>query len=138
MRITDITNAINTLKSAAGVKKELIYTNGSNWSFLSGNDATLNSLASTFDLWNAAHDSFTSYVDPAGNLYCATDDISSLVPGLRGGTGVPSLGAPGFGSWTAGQEVGTQFDVGGNEGVKAACLFGVQVDFDVFSPALFQ
>jgi hypothetical protein len=118
------------------VKSLVIYTNAGFWSQLTGNDSTD---FSSYPLWNAAHGSFTGYVDPAGNLLCASNAksrILDLTPTPRGGTGIPSLKqfAP-FGGWIA--QLGTQYDIGGNEGVAAACLFGVDVDFDVFDPSLF-
>ncbi len=41
-----------------------------------------------------------------------------------------------FGGWNV--QAGTQYDINGSDGFAAACLFGTQVDFDVFDPDLFR
>ena len=95
-RVQTITDAIHALNGTTGVKRVLIYTNASNWSFLTGNDKTLQQLAAGYGLWNAAHGSFTGYSDPAGNVYCAPTKYrkKSLIPTAHGGTGIPSLNPP--------------------------------------------
>ena len=76
-------------------------------------------------------------MDPAGNFGCAPvkDGAISLTPTLHGGTGKPSLlpFAP-FGGWAL--QSGTQFDIWGTSGVAGACLFDIEVDFDVFDSRL--
>jgi len=88
-----IKQAIQTL-SNNGVDKIVVYTNQGYWDRLTGGDTQD---FSSYPLWNAAHGSFTGYVDPAGNFSCATtkqERIKGLLPTSHGGTGIPSLESP--------------------------------------------
>jgi virginiamycin B lyase len=118
--------------------KPVIYTMSSDWATLTGGSNAF----SQYELWNAASGAFEGYADPAGNLVCETGQTqqiidSSITPMPRGGRGIPSLYEfAQFGGWTFQQ--GIQYDIAGGIPPKAACLFGVQVDFDVFSPTVFE
>lgn len=209
LNIANIKDAIRTFISG-GIEKIVIYTNQGDWATLVGADKEF----AVYPLWNAGHDHFRGYSDPAGNLACAMKgyESKSLTPSLRTGSGLANLTLPAQitafsiysnivtfaadNSFTAGQTVivngmqngyylngqrltilrdelsatqfaakfvhpdqeylgdsgeisavlfggwniqsGTQYDLGGTYSIgwAAACLFGIQVDFDVFDPDL--
>lgn len=112
--------------------KPVIYTAASLWGPIIGSTTQF----STYPLWRAGlPESFTGYIDPAGNLNC-DNTAASLTPTLHGGdlSGAPVLIPVSFGGWSS--TSGVQYDIG-QDGTGGACLFGMNVDFDVFSPSLF-
>ena len=134
---TIISDALSTIDLAMG-KQGVIYTAKEFWTPITGNTSQFNS----YPLWTAATARFEGAVDSAGNLACGFG-AASLTPQQHCGNGIPSLtpftgGA--FGGWTA--QRGNQYDIGIYVPKKGcsigACLFGVQVDFDVFDATLFH
>jgi hypothetical protein len=137
--ITIISDALakitNPPPNGAG-KNAVIYTASDYWSATTGGTNQF----SSYKLWTAATARFEGYVDPAGNLACSTSLFgpASLMPQRHCGNGIPSL-TPfrKFGGWSA--QAGNQYDIGAtaHKCDPGACLFGVQVDFDVFDSSLF-
>jgi virginiamycin B lyase len=132
-----ISEALSTIALATPGKQPVIYTAKEFWIPITGNTTQFNSQP----LWTAATARFEGYVDSAGNLACGIGP-ASLTPQQHCGNGLPSLtpftGGI-FGGWIA--QRGNQYDIGINAPKNrcvGACLFGVQVDFDVFDSTLFH
>jgi uncharacterized repeat protein (TIGR03803 family) len=126
---------LDALAKLSSVGPEVVYTTPGDWQTITNDD--LQDFGST-SLWTAAYGDFEGYVDPAGNWTCAGTSYraQSLTPTLHAGNGLPNLTPfKAFGPWT--QRLGTQYDISAGDGKAAACLFGVQVDFDVFDATLF-
>jgi len=131
-RLTIIAQALHYIASVG--KKPVIYTNPTAWQKATGDAVCTETSGQTtcgpgapgevqaYPLWEFT--SYNRFLNGAGKEYCG-DGIPSLTPFTA------------FDGWSV--TLGKQYDIG-TQASKCAgtTLSGVQVDFDVFDPSLFQ